>query len=65
MVTQKLISFKCDSDQLALFDDLCAGLAVKRNKMLNFLVNYANLTLSDPYKLNILRAYSSVCFPAD
>lgn len=59
MVTQTLISFKCDSDQLAQFDKLCCDLGCKRNKMLNFLVVYANSMLSDPYRLNLVRAYSS------
>lgn len=61
MITQTAISLKLDTDQLQLFDELCAKLGTKRNKMLNFLVFYANQQLKDVEKLNILRAYSG-CF---
>lgn len=57
MVTQSLITFKCDSDQLLLFDKLCLDLGVNRNRMLNFLVHYANLQFNDPVKFQLLRAY--------
>ena len=42
MVTQTLISFKCDSLELSMFDKTCESLGVKRNTLLNFLVHYAN-----------------------
>ena len=65
MVTQTLISFKCDRDSLGEFDSLCESLGVKRNKMLNFLVKYACLSLRDVDKLNLIRAYSSISFVDD
>ena len=58
MVNQKLISFKCDTGQLEIFDRLCSSLGVKRNNLLNFLVFYANNQLKDSVKLNLLIAYS-------
>lgn len=60
MVTQKMISFKVNVDQLETFDDTCRLLGVKRNKLLNFLVYYANVNLSDPNKLALLISYSNV-----
>ena len=59
MVNQTLISFKCDSSQLELFDALCIKLGCKRNKLLNFLVSYANITLNEPNKLALLCAYNN------
>lgn len=64
-INQTPISFKCDSSQLELFDDLCKQLGVKRNKLLNFLVVYANVCLNDPQKLFLLEQYSRVCFDVD
>ena len=57
MVSQTLISFKVDSSQLEEFDRICVGLGAKRNKLLNFLVWYANKMFHDTSKLNCMSVY--------
>lgn len=64
-VSQTPICFKVDTGQLVLFDELCNRLGVKRNKLLNFLVIYANVCLNDTTKLFLLEQYSKVCFDED
>lgn len=58
MVKQTLISFKVDSDQLALLDATCVKLGVKRNHLLNFLVAYGNQTFESYEKFKLIQAYS-------
>lgn len=59
MVTQSMISFKVDSSELLKLDTLCASLGIKRNKMLNFLVFYANRMFSDSDKYAMIAAYAA------
>lgn len=65
MIKQKLISAKLDESQLQRFDDLCHDFGIKRNKMLNFLVSYANSQLSVWKQIEIMRAYAMVDFDED
>lgn len=58
MVKQTPISFKVDSLQLARFDLLCKDCGVKRNHMLNFLVQFANESFADVRKYASIMALS-------
>lgn len=57
MVSQILISFKIDDNQLKKLDIICSKLGVKRNKLLNFFVVYGNSMLSDTEKLRMMSVY--------
>lgn len=65
MVNQTLISFKVNSDNLQRFDLLCDSLGIKRNKMLNFLVEYCLYQMNDVSKFGILLAYSKALTSLD
>lgn len=61
MVSQTMISFKVDTSQLEEFDRTCSGLGIKRNKLLNFMVFYANRMFRDFDKFRIMNVYDR-CF---
>lgn len=52
MITQKLISFKIDINQLESLDSVCLKSGFNRNKVLNYLVSNALEVLS--YQFEIL-----------
>ena len=67
MVTQKMISFKIDANQLDNLDRLCSETGVNRNKLLNFYVLHGNMMLQDVPRLALLSVYQASinCFLDD